>query len=268
MPAYQIKNNAFSTLAGSITNVATTLAVQTGHGDRFPAITGSDWTYITLQDAAGNIEIVKVTARAALSDTFTVTRAQEGTTARAWSAGDVVELRLTAGTATTADGTQTQTNKTIDGTKNTLLNPSVGEMLSAVAGTNTITASANAGITAYATGQVFTFIAAGANTGATTLNVNSLGAKNIYKSGSVALEAGDIATGQAISVVYDGTQFQISSGSGGGGAKAGGVIHENGTTISSNYTLTTGKNGLSVGPVTVASGVSVTVPSGQRWVVL
>jgi hypothetical protein len=32
--------------------------------------------------------------------------------------------------------------------------------------------------------------------------------------------------------------------------------------------LTTSKNGLSVGPITINSGVSVTVPSGQRWVIL
>lgn len=54
----------------------------------------------------------------------------------------------------------------------------------------------------------------------------------------------------------------------GGGASAGGVIYENGTTISANYTLSTGKNGLSVGPITIASGVTVTIPSGQVWMVL
>jgi hypothetical protein len=53
-----------------------------------------------------------------------------------------------------------------------------------------------------------------------------------------------------------------------GGAQAGGVIFENSLTISSNYTLSTSKNGLSVGPITINSGVSVTVPSGQRWVIL
>lgn len=57
-------------------------------------------------------------------------------------------------------------------------------------------------------------------------------------------------------------------GSIGGGASAGGVIYENSTTISANYTLTTSTNGMSVGPITIASGVAVTVPSGQRWVVL
>ena len=53
-----------------------------------------------------------------------------------------------------------------------------------------------------------------------------------------------------------------------GGAQANGVIYENSTTISANYTLTTGKNGFSVGPITINSGVSVTVGSGQRWVVM
>lgn len=53
-----------------------------------------------------------------------------------------------------------------------------------------------------------------------------------------------------------------------GGAQAGGVIFENALTISSNYTLSTSKNGLSVGPITISSGAVVTIPSGQRWVVL
>lgn len=57
-------------------------------------------------------------------------------------------------------------------------------------------------------------------------------------------------------------------GSIGGGASAGGVIYENGVTISSNYTLSTNKNGMSVGPITIGTGVTVTVPSGQRWVIL
>jgi hypothetical protein len=57
-------------------------------------------------------------------------------------------------------------------------------------------------------------------------------------------------------------------GSIGGGASAGGVIYENAVTISSDYTLSTNKNGMSVGPVTIGTGVTVTIPSGQRWVVL
>jgi hypothetical protein len=86
-------NNAASRLAASITNVATSFSVTAGHGARFPVITGSDHFYVTLMDSAGNLEIVRVTARA--TDTFTVQRAMEGTTARAYSANDIVELRIT-----------------------------------------------------------------------------------------------------------------------------------------------------------------------------
>jgi len=39
-------------------------------------------------------------------------------------------------------------------------------------------------------------------------------------------------------------------------------------TVTTSYTLTTGKNAMSVGPITINSGQSVTVPSGRRWVVL
>jgi hypothetical protein len=42
----------------------------------------------------------------------------------------------------------------------------------------------------------------------------------------------------------------------------------NGTTVSANYTIATGTNGQSVGPITVNSGVTVTVASGQRWLVV
>ena len=45
-------------------------------------------------------------------------------------------------------------------------------------------------------------------------------------------------------------------------------LWENSNTINSNYTIGTNYNAMSAGPVTVASGVTVTVPSGSRWVVI
>ncbi len=53
----------------------------------------------------------------------------------------------------------------------------------------------------------------------------------------------------------------------GGGAGAATIL-ESLRTISSNYTITDGYNGSSVGPVTVSSGVAVTVNTGQRWLIL
>ena len=57
-------------------------------------------------------------------------------------------------------------------------------------------------------GRMLTFKANFANTGAATLNVGGLGAKNILH-GSGALDAGDIQSGQLVTVMYDGTSFQM-----------------------------------------------------------
>lgn len=57
---------------------------------------------------------------------------------------------------------------------------------------------------------------------------------------------------------------------GGGATGAGGdqVFYENELTVTTSYTLTTSRNAMSTGPITIDSGVTVTVPTGQRWVIL
>ena len=45
-------------------------------------------------------------------------------------------------------------------------------------------------------------------------------------------------------------------------------LYENSATISTNYTIGSGNNAISAGPITVASGVTVTVPSGSVWTVV
>jgi len=81
--------------------------------------------------------------------------------------------------------------------------------LTSVSGSNVITATANLGMSAYVAGQSFSFLSASANTGATTLNINAIGAKAITKDGTITLTANDIPTGSIVNVVYDGTQFQL-----------------------------------------------------------
>jgi hypothetical protein len=159
MADYLATNNASATLASGVSNVATSLTVATGKGALFPTLSGGDYTFVTIENTAAVTEIVKVTARS--TDTFTIVRAQEGTTAQTWVTGDTVELRLTAATAVTADAVQTLTNKIM-----------------------------------------------------------------------------------------------------------GNGIVVNSTAVSSSYTIATGTNGFSVGPITVNSGVAVTVSSGQRWVIV
>ena len=65
---------------------------------------------------------------------------------------------------------------------------------------------------------------------------------------------------------YDGSAWGAIGG--GGGASAGGAIYENTDDITENYTITTGSNGMSVGPITIAATKTVTIPPGQRWVIL
>jgi hypothetical protein len=87
-------NNATTTLASNITSSATSLTVSASTGSLFPTLGGSDYFYCTLANTNGAIEIVKVTARS--TDTFTITRGQDGTSGQAWNSGDKVELRLVA----------------------------------------------------------------------------------------------------------------------------------------------------------------------------
>ena len=52
---------------------------------------------------------------------------------------------------------------------------------------------------------------------------------------------------------------------GGGGV---GAVVVNATTVTENYTIDTGTNAVSVGPISLASGKSIVIASGQRWVIL
>lgn len=66
---------------------------------------------------------------------------------------------------------------------------------------------------------------------------------------------------------YDGASWSSL----GGGATGGGgdqVFNLNTITVTTSYSLPSGKNAMSVGAITINSGVTVTVPSGARWVVL
>lgn len=81
-------------LSAGIAAGDTTISISSG-GALFPVANGTDWFKAVLQDAAG-IEIVYVTAHTSGASSFTVTRGQEGTTARSFAAESVFGLRVTA----------------------------------------------------------------------------------------------------------------------------------------------------------------------------
>ena len=92
-------NNADSVLNGALAEVSTSLVVKAGDGAKFPNPTGGDFFLVTLYQKVGttevNHEIVKCTTRS--TDTLTIVRAQEGTTAKVFADADPIELRATAG---------------------------------------------------------------------------------------------------------------------------------------------------------------------------
>jgi hypothetical protein len=102
---------------------------------------------------------------------------------------------------------------------------------------------------------------------AVTLSYNTLGAAPAPTGANTELLANNGTGG--FSNVTVGSGLSLSAGqltaTGGG---AGGPILESQILISSNVTLTSNTNGLSVSPVTVAAGYAVTVPDGQSWMVL
>ena len=89
-------NNGYSTLSSAINTSDVTLFIAAGHGSRFPVVAAPDFCFVSLENASGNIEVVKVTAHSVGSTALTIVRAQQGTTARSWAIGDLVELRATA----------------------------------------------------------------------------------------------------------------------------------------------------------------------------
>lgn len=102
-----------------------------------------------------------------------------------------------------------------------------------VAGTaNAITCTV-AGLQSYQTGARYSLVAGAGNTGAVTVNITSLGAKTMKKvsGGAIAdLASGDIVTGQALLLQYDGTFLQLLSQAATGGAGATGPTGPAGAT--------------------------------------
>ena len=83
--AVKFANLASSTLASSLSNTATSISVTSSSS--FPTLGSGDYFYASIGDGTGS-EIVKVTGVS--SNTFTVVRGQDGTSAQNWSSGSLL----------------------------------------------------------------------------------------------------------------------------------------------------------------------------------
>jgi len=93
--AVKLKNNARGFLSTAVTGTDTQLLLTTGTGAAFPVLSAGDSFFATVVSVDGQFEIVRVTGRTV--DTLTVQRAAEGTTAKSFNPGSLVELRVTVG---------------------------------------------------------------------------------------------------------------------------------------------------------------------------
>jgi len=184
-------NSAYATLASGINSSATSITLTTGQGARFPTLAGGDFFYATLIDTSNNLEIIKCTARS--TDVLTVVRGQESTTARAYSTGDRIELRVTAA--------------------------GFSEMLQASNNLSELTATAstarsNIGAAGTATAQTFTASQRGTvttdNDGSFDMNVT-----NNFKctpTGSITLTFTNITSGQTGNILLvNGSNYTVSA---------------------------------------------------------
>ena len=95
-----------------------------------------------------------------------------------------------------------------------------------------------------------------------------------HKRGTTDPGASDLVVGEIAINTTDGALFTKTDGGSvvevgaGGGTVADDVIYENSQTISNDYTITTNKNAMSAGPISISSSATVTVPSGSTWHIL
>lgn len=126
--------------------------------------------------------------------------------------------------------------------------------------TNTFTLSLTAAAT-LGDGFIFGLV----NTGTGSITIDPNGAETIDGAATKT-----IAPGQSAFVITDGSNWRTVglSGSGATGGGANQVFYENDQNVTANYTIPATKNAMSAGPITIDSGVTVTVSSGATWTIV
>jgi hypothetical protein len=175
-------------------------------------------------------------------------RTSGGSNCLQWGGGGGVNLTLDGAFNMNPSNATIQISPTGTGTltvnpatAGTINNMAIGGTTPAAGAFTTLTASTPIGVASGGTGQT-----------TATAAFNALTPSQTSNSGKYLTTNGTAASWATVDA----------------GASANGVIWENSLVISANYSLTASKNGFSVGPITINSGFAVTVPSGQRWVVI
>lgn len=288
----QYSNNARGSLTADITNSSTTIPVTSSLGFPTPTITG-DHFFITLDDGV-KIEIVKV-LNVSGNNFLNCVRGQEGTIASAFTSGTTVENRLTAGNIANL--------ATLDSRLGAISSLDLIDSPASSNGNSFLCASTDAigapiiGVvngTKWRLANYPDIVKVGvsnlANT-TTSITINGVGnylidtASKVYiiqfTSGtnlgklrfitSIATNSVTwtevLSSAPAVTDTYE-IYRCISSWKNATGGNADRIFFENDAQIWSDYTIPVGRNASSTGPVTINSGVAVTVPSGSTWTII
>ena len=203
-------NNATTTLAGAISAGATSCQVAAGAGSMFsPGPSAGQYFTLTFNDAATGLltEIVHVTAVS--GDTLTIVRAQEGTAAQSWNAGDLASNFITAGSLSAlAQASSLQTPPTY---------------AADTGSANAYVATYSPAIASRTTGQALRVKVANTNTGPSTFNPGP-GAVSIVRSDGSALRPNDMLAGAIVTLTDNGTSYQLSDANSNVRVVASGVV--------------------------------------------
>jgi hypothetical protein len=190
-------NNASTTISGSITSAATSVALAAGTGALFPNPTGGNFYVATFYDQATKTvnEIVHVTAM--VGDVATIQRAQESTTARAWNAGDIFANLVTAGTLNNfvQAGTGPANTSIVYVGTDTSTTPGL-----IIATTNPVPAS-------LAIGMLFNIWVKNTTPGTTMMQLNGGASIEAVRTDGSHMIAGNIVAGEEYTFIYNGVNF-------------------------------------------------------------
>lgn len=231
-------NSTSVSLGGSITVTAVNPnALTIGTGLSGTSYNGSSAVTVAIDSTVATLTGVQTLTNKTLTSPTINSAALSGTLSGSPNFSGAPTIGSVAIVTTT--GTQTLTNKT-------LTTPTVNG--AAFSGTFSGTPTFSGNITFSSTGAITV------PTGTTGQRPSAVAGMIRFNSSGTAFEG------------YNGSGWASIGGASGGTGNP--FVYENDITVTTDYTLTTGKNGMSAGPITINTGVTVTVPDDSSWVIV